>query len=458
MLLSFSIENFRSFRSEETFSLLASKRLGDMPGSFHTIAVPGMEERVLRVASCYGPNGAGKSNLVRALACLKKLVLSGTAPGGRLAYEPFLFDDGRLAAPTCFDLQFLAEGEVFRYGVVYDAKQIHEEWLSVYEGKKEREVFTRACDKSGEVVVELGDAGRGKCGSAKLSALAQVGSRPNQLFLTEVVNLDDKTAQGPHFHRAIEWFASTLSIIEANALFSQLAKAIATDETFAQFASHFLSAAGTGIKNIEVQTHELTRSDLPSVPADFWETLSNASNSVKCQVIYAKDGKEIFVEGASDDRIRLRDLLALHGSARLPFHEESDGTRRLLHLLPALHLLTTAGGVFVVDELERSMHPMLAWKFIEFFQKTAGRPDSQLIFTTHESTLLDQDLQRRDGIWFAEKDKVGATHLYSLADFKVRKDERIEKGYLQGRYGAIPFLGGIDYLMTEQQATAEGQA
>jgi hypothetical protein len=100
---------------------------------------------------------------------------------------------------------------------------------------------------------------------------------------------------------------------------------------------------------------------------------------------------------------------------------------------------------------------MLAWKFVEFFLKSARGTESQLLFTTHESTLLDQNLMRRDGIWFAEKDPQGATHLYSLADFKVRKDLRIEKGYLEGRFGAIPFLGGMDHLV-EEQAARESEA
>ncbi len=121
----------------------------------------------------------------------------------------------------------------------------------------------------------------------------------------------------------------------------------------------------------------------------------------------------------------------------------------LLNLLPALYKVKADGGVFVIDELERSMHPILARKFVEFFLKAARESNSQIIFTTHESTLLDLELLRRDGIWFTEKDETGATRLYSLAEFKVRSDLRIDKGYLQGRFGAIPFLGGIDHLIED---------
>jgi AAA15 family ATPase/GTPase len=173
-------------------------------------------------------------------------------------------------------------------------------------------------------------------------------------------------------------------------------------------------------------------------------------------------GEEVVVDGSERNSSKARTIVALHtlttgGSESLSLSEESGGSQRLLHLLPALYGLITRGGAFVVDELERSMHPMLARKFIEFFLKAAPGANSQLIFTTHESTLLDLDLVRRDGVWFAEKDEGGATHLYSLADFKVRNDLRIEKGYLQGRFGAIPFLGGIDRLI-EEQARAGAEA
>jgi hypothetical protein len=168
---------------------------------------------------------------------------------------------------------------------------------------------------------------------------------------------------------------------------------------------------------------------------------------------------EDFFRDEDKGTIYHRQVTATHGcrggkEKRLPISEESDGSQRLLHLLPALYRIAETNSVFVVDELERSMHPALARKFVEFFLKAGGGSGSQLIFTTHESHLLDLDLMRRDEIWFTEKDDAGATQLYSLADFKIRKDHRIGKGYLLGRYGAIPFLGGIDRLM-EQQAAEE---
>jgi hypothetical protein len=150
-------------------------------------------------------------------------------------------------------------------------------------------------------------------------------------------------------------------------------------------------------------------------------------------------------EGAGA-RLTLRSIRAEHGTegektVTLPFDEESDGTRRLTHLLPALFQLRSEKKVYVIDEIDRSLHPLLSRKFIEFFLHACKGNGRQIIVTTHESNLMDLSLLRRDELWFTEKDHEGATSLYSLSDFKVRTDLKIDKGYLYGRFGAIPFLG-----------------
>lgn len=459
MLLSFSVGNFRSFRAEQTLNLLASKRLGTGDNLPHSWRIPNTDERALRVASLYGANGAGKSNLVRALRLVKQLVLEGTPPGKRIRREPFLLDEASLNEPTSFELQFVEDGEVFGYGLCYDAQHIHQEWLTVYKDKKDRSIFNRVTDEDGGVTVTLGQKPKNCVHSSKIRALAEVGARPNQLFLTEVVNLDDEEAQGPSFHRAVRWFASTLEIIGAGASFASLAETLASDVTFAQFAGQFLREAGTGISGLKVETKGPPKSKGVTVSLEEVAELFKAFPGANAVTLPGPGGADLVFDRTTGT-VKFRKIMALHDREGepigLPFREESDGSQQLLHLLPALHRISAQpGGVFVIDELERSMHPMLARKFIEFFLKVEGNRNSQLVFTTHESTLLDLDLVRRDGIWFAEKDEEGATHLYSLADFKPRKDLRIEKGYLEGRFGAIPFLGGIDHLIEEQAAEAK---
>ncbi len=183
MLLSFRVENYRSFQDEQTLDLIASKRMGDTGGAPHCIPIPATDEAALRIAVLYGANGAGKSNLVRALRLVERLVFRGTSPGKRISYEPFLLDNEVRDKPSRFELQFMQEGRVFRYAFCCDAERIHDERLSVYEGKKERSVFSRVAADKGAAKVKLG-AAPGKVGfPARLKALAEVGARPNQLFL-----------------------------------------------------------------------------------------------------------------------------------------------------------------------------------------------------------------------------------------------------------------------------------
>lgn len=169
-------------------------------------------------------------------------------------------------------------------------------------------------------------------------------------------------------------------------------------------------------------------------------------------VLRIPNGPEVMVSKQPDgDHFYLLNIQAAHKheskeETTLEIFEESAGTRRLLDLLPALYQLKARSGVYFIDEIDRSMHPMLVSKFREFFLRTCTAAPCQIIVTTHESHLLNLDLLRRDEIWFAEKGSDGATNLYSLTDFNVRNDLHIQKGYLQGRFGAVPFLGGLDRL------------
>jgi hypothetical protein len=156
------------------------------------------------------------------------------------------------------------------------------------------------------------------------------------------------------------------------------------------------------------------------------------------------DGTELIVEKGEGTKVQLRTLKSEHVTedgtrVTLPFFEESDGTQRLTHLLPALHAMCQKHGLFVIDEIDRSLHPLLAKGFVRAFLQAGAGKGSQLIFTTHDTTFLDLDLLRRDEIWFAnKKPPISSTELYSLADYKVRTDLKIDKAYLQGRFEAVP--------------------
>lgn len=451
MIVSFSVANFRSFASEETFSLVASNRFADNLES-HLVAIPGTDERALRTAVLYGANGAGKSNLFKALVYLRSLALHSRKKNSGTGREPFRFreDAGQL---TSFDLQFIAEKKLYRFGFKVDDHRVIEEWLVRVEGGRERELYERITDPQGKVVIEAKGL---KTAGNKVIALATIGGPQNQTFLATIRATLDTSDYGNDLTAVLGWFERTLTLIKPDAPFLQLGQLLAHDPEFLQFASDFLKSSATGVEHLNVVKKELSEDQLRSLlPENQVSDILNEMREDGMAVVPLGEGREVLVERTGENHYYLLTVQAEHEHQAgmvipLELAEESDGTRRLLHLIPALHHLRTSGGVFVIDEIDRSMHPMLTRKFLEFFLKCCEGEQRQIIVTTHEANLLDLDLLRRDEIWFAEKDREGATRLYSLAEFRIRKDLEIRKHYLQGRFGAVPFLGSIDRLLEEE--------
>ncbi|MFZ4859174.1 MAG: AAA family ATPase [Desulfuromonadaceae bacterium] len=449
MIVSFSVENFRSFAGEETFSLVASNKISGLED--HTVAIPGSSERVLRTAVLYGANGAGKSNLYRAIEYFKNMALLPRSKNSGTGREVFRFSEFENKLSS-FDMQFIVGDKLYRYGFRTDDHRIAEEWLLHINGTKEKVVFERITTVAGEVTIE----GKGlKSAGKKIEALATIGGPPNQTFLATIRATLAATDYGKELSSIFKWVEDSLQMISPQANFVHLGHLLSQDEEFQKFASEFLRMSSTGVNHLEVNKRILSEDDLKSLLKEPF--VADILNNVKengTAVFRLGDDAEVLVEKAEENNFYLLTIHAAHEhipgkKVSLQLADESDGTRRLLHLIPALHQLRTNGGVYVVDEIDRSMHPMLTLKFLEFFLKSCVGCHRQLIITTHESNLLNLDLLRRDEIWFAEKDKQGATRLYSLADFKIRKDLEIRKHYLQGRFGAVPFLGNIDRLLEE---------
>jgi AAA15 family ATPase/GTPase len=451
MIISFSVENFRSFAGEETFSLVASNRAaGHHEG--HAVSIPGNEERVLRTAVLYGANGAGKSNLFKALSFVRNMVLNTRGKNSGTGREAFRFGDDT-DKPSSFDLCFLVNEQLYRFGFKIDDHRIVEEWLIKIDGKREKEVYERITSPDDRVTIET--KGLKKAGG-KMSALATVGGPPNQTFLATVRAMLPASDYGIELTNVLSWFEDSLTLIRPDSPFLPLGQLLAHDINFLQFASEFLKASSTGVDHLDISKKELTEDELRRMLPESLVTdiLNDIKEDGVGTVVSIGEGSELLVERTGENHYFHITIQAAHEHKAghiisLKLTDESDGTQRLLQLIPALHHLKTNGGVFVIDEIDRSMHPMLTIKFLEFFLKFCEGEQRQIIVTTHESNLLDLALLRRDEIWFVEKEKSGATKLYSLADFKVRKDLEIRKHYLQGRFGAVPFLGNIDRLLEE---------
>jgi AAA15 family ATPase/GTPase len=432
MLVSFSVSNFRSFGEEQTLNMVASNKLADHPE--HRVPIGSTGKYVLRAAVIYGANAAGKSNLVRAMRVAQQLILgNGDLP---LGVEPFRFDRERLSQPSSFEFRFLLGERVFVYGFDVTSKQIVGEWLTfVSENGDELSIFER--NEEGITRIE----GKSKrlfpddsTMFETLVPLAQFPVKNAQLFLNRIRGLPE-ASQGVTLGAVIRWLTHDLVILDAQHRVSDIVTRLQRDATFRSFSSRFMRSVGTGIRDLDVE--------------ESTQELGDRRGFVKPGTIvpgYMGSHSEFEIREDDPDHLITRRLLAEHDGKgeRIPlsFSEESDGTQQLLHLMPVLSP-GDENRVFVIDELDRSLHPLLCWEFIRFFSESLPKVRKQLIVTTHEAHLLNQELLRRDEYWFVEKDAAQQSRLVSLSDFNVRNDLQVEKGYLQGRFGAIPVIGSM---------------
>jgi AAA15 family ATPase/GTPase len=438
MIVLFSVANFRSIYAEETFSLVADKHLSTSHQT-HIIPIPDATAQVLKTSVLYGANGAGKSNLFKALRYLSMLVLKPRKKNSGTGREIFRFAENTSKQPSRFDLQFITQGKLYRFGCAVTDQHITEEWLVQIIAGREKIVYERITDENGKVTIEAKNIGK------KLAALVTVGGPQNQTFLATIRATLDEADYGEEISAVLAWFEKSLTLIAPDESFRALGTQLTNDSAFREFAGAFLRASATGVEAIKAQKQEISEEELGRLlPESLVSRLVDDDEEGKALVQFGKD-KELLIERDKNHYYRLTIQTEHHKekSINLDLSEESDGTRRLLNLIPALYHNNNA--VYFIDEIDRSMHPMLVWKFLEFFLKSDTQ--HQIIVTTHESHLLDLNLLRRDEIWFAEKGTNGATHLYSLSDFKPRKDLDIRKHYLQGRFSAIPFLGNLEHLL-----------
>jgi len=272
--------------------------------------------------------------------------------------------------------------------------------------------------------------------------------KPNRPILRLISNRDNEFLSGAK--DAFKWFSNTLRIITPDSKPSALAQKIETDNNFKNYAEEIMCSFHVGVTSIISEKEEINDFFGNKNGEDVAELIQKVEDSpAKMFGLRSARGGELIIS-KENDKTYVKQLKLEHKGRngiikRFDLEEESDGTIRLLDFIPAFKDLISKGKVFFIDEIERSIHPLLIKELLRKFisdKESTG----QLIFTTHESNLLDQDLFRQDEIWFAEKDTNGVTDLYSLSDFKEHKTIDIRKGYLNGRYGSIPFLANLKDL------------
>jgi hypothetical protein len=451
MLIRFSIENFLSFNERQTFSMLPGK--GSLKPHHKSEPIKGVS--VLKTALVFGANAAGKSNLVKSIAFGKDRILKGTPADLWISQDFFKLDPDGSEKPAFFEYEIQHKGKNYAYGFRFNYQEIQEEWLYELSKKGQKKLFER----SAAVEFDLRGLFRNTPSKAEHQFLQFTAkSTPrNQLFLHHIrnQNLRDNLSNVTPLLDVLDWFQNALSVVFPGSKDWIKTYEILENKDLKELFASFLDYCHTGIDGVEFETLSADKSGLSEETLQEAKSHLQATSSEKrIAFIHHPATERYFILDLDDHKqLKVRVLRTKHklpggGHVLFDIKDESDGTRRIIDLIPLIVDFLQGGNVFVVDEIERSLHPNLVREIFDFLLDHCHGVNSQIIATTHESTLLTQKLIRKDEIWFATKSSAGATHLHSLEDFSVRFDKDIMKDYLLGRYRGIPNLG--DRIRVEQ--------
>jgi AAA15 family ATPase/GTPase len=428
MLLEFSVANFRSIKDRQTLSLLASN--ASELRSTHVYDPGEKLPPVVRSAVVYGANAAGKSNLLLAIQFAQAIVLgsaSQSQAGQRIGVVPFAFQQGGIEKPTEFEFMFAEAGVRYHYGFALTQERVVREWLVAYPKGKPQRWFEREFDADkGNYSWTLGTNFRGD--KSQRNTWREL-TRENALFLSTAVQLNNE-----QLHPVFGWFQNKLGIVTMqNNMNVALSLELLNDPQKRDQLNQFIRAADVGIESLELRQEQPLPGTIININIGGPQILPGAVPSAQLP----KFGRVIAHHKHTDsDLVAQLDLFA----------DESEGTRKIFQYAGGWIKALQDGVTLLVDELDRSLHPLMTRFLVELFHDPKRNAQgAQLVFTTHDTTLLDTSLFRRDQIWFVEKDKESATRLYPLLEYSPRKDEALERGYLKGRYGAIPFLSPVDF-------------
>lgn len=401
MLIQFSIANYLSFKEQATLSMAATALRE--PSSLNKeilIHLEGTDINVVESSVILGANASGKSNLVKALDFFKKFVtgsFKSLQAGDDIGVDSFRLNNATVSSPSSFEIIFSQDGFIYRYGFEATRKSVTEEWL-----------YRKACKKRAKEVCmfyrEQSDTTvHPKYGRAQ-ELVSKNMVRDNALLLSTAAQFNDPLAVS-----VIKWLGDMDIIFcsDEDAIWENSIRHL-DDKGMKERIVDFSKYADLGIDDIEKVNDRL----------------------VSTHTQYDDDGNKT-------------------GDITFSFkRNESDGTLKYFALsYPILHALDT-GDRLVIDEFDSKLHPLLTEHIISLFGNSETNPrHAQLVFTTHDSNLLSSHLFRRDQIWFTQKDRYGATELYSLAEYKVRSNSPFEKDYLAGKYGATPIIGNIGSIL-----------
>lgn len=431
MLLSFSFSNWKSFRDEISFSMVAGReerftqRL-PIVGKYKLKALP--------IAAIYGANASGKSAFISALRFARQFIIQGSEPDAQIELKPYLLDKEYLDKPSSFAFTFLIGEDIYRYSFSLSTQMVISESLVLVLKTTESKVFSREAGKD-RAKVKINSRRVLSEEETTLKMIGERTTRNNQLFLTTTIYSNCKT-----FKPIYDWLKYKLEIIGPDSIFVPV-NDLAKEQNKNKYSS-LLNALDTGIVELG-----LTEANLPESRKRHLQDLHKDQLKEGRGILLSEYGnKDRVAIQVSENKVEASMLISKHrdnlgNPVDFTFGMESDGINRLLDLLPAfVQLVEDSGMVFVIDELDRSLHTLLSKALISYFLDTCNENSrNQLIFSTHDVMLMDQALLRRDELWITDRSFEGVSSLYSFSDYKdIRADRDIRKAYLQGNLMGVP--------------------
>ena len=435
MLIRFAVENWMSFKERAEFSMVASREIQHSGSVFAGKHSP----KLLPVAAVYGGNAAGKTNFFKALNFVRNFILTGSVIDGPIATIPFKLSKDSISKPSRFEIEVLIDKVIYEYSFELTNRKIFEEKLILIQKKSRRfdecVLFHRVNgDPDPHLSNTLTENDR-----TRLKVIFE-GTRDNVLFLTNAVFLKINA-----FKPVFDWFLNNLEMVGPDSRFMPF-------DQFFDEASPLYDAMNGLLPQFDTSISTLCGEEIPFSSIQFKSErdkqsfIDNLKENMPLK-IWMSDGPIIFER--IDNEIKATKLITMHksqdgDSVRFDIKQESDGSQRMIDLLPAFLQLASHDSqkVYVIDEIDRSLHSLLTRSLVEMFLDGCDTTTrKQLIFTTHDVLLMDQELLRRDEMWVTERTENGESQLFSLCEYKeLRDDTDIKKRYLDGRLGGIPLI------------------
>lgn len=427
MLIEFRFKNYRSFRDETTLSMEATGL-----GTFKKCLIPiSSSIKLLPAAAIYGKNGGGKSNVIRAFWLAVQFIRNAQRTQHERAtipVNPFMLNDYSKEEPTSFDFEYVSDGIRYWYGFSATKEKIYSEYLYHAPKKQKALVFLRDGQKFSFTEEK-----------AKRKMIGEIVAE-NQLYFSVACTMNDSSCIS-----AMKWFRNQVYFSRDYSDIPHQLLEYSEDKNMLKAISDYAKDTDLGIQDIQFEFNsqeigegnvlpENIPDDVRAALAQFMKVLSETSNNSEIRLRMGEVNANTFHYG--------KDRTGKSGFYSLGLDDESDGTRKLMALAPAIESALQCGGILLVDELERELHPLLVNYIVAKFQSKDSNPNgAQIIFTTHNTELMNLELLRKDQIYFADKlDEDGSSELYSISEFSTRTTDNIRKGYLVGKYGATPNL------------------